>query len=114
MKLRFPLTNVEIDTVVEDVSNTLKKRRVRSKLKPIHQTTISSEESVPVEETKPVPPELGSDTQPPVSEEPVAAETLGATSENNEPQNFLMVEVVNVLHDKFKKTEEVKVSIEYV
>ena len=115
MKLRFPLTNVEIDTVVEDNSNPLKKRRLRGKLKPIPASTVSTEERVPLEEVKSVVPEPVVDAQttaPTAQEEPLGTETLGPSSENNEPPNLLMVEVVNVLHDKFKKTEEVKVSVD--
>lgn len=96
MRLKFPLFNAHIDTVVEDNFKKSKRRKLRS---PTVIQTSSPEPTITVVE---------GEAQP--EEESFNQETTNNTEENNDPKPVLMVEVDNVQHEKFKKTEEVKVN----
>lgn len=81
MTLKFPLINTEMNVFVEDADRVRRKRNNR-KLRP-GTTSIDP-----------------------------AAPTADASSEVKKealPQPVLMVEVENIVHEKFRQTEEVKV-----
>lgn len=108
MKLTFPLLNTTINVPVDETMAGGKKSRRELRRKKLEGKQIQQIEKV--EEPAPVVVE-----QKPV-EKPVAESTAEGTQVAAEPvsdkdsaQPLLMVEVVNVTHEKFRQTEEVKV-----
>jgi len=89
MKLTFPILNTTITVPIDDsvVSNKMSRRSFRKRLE-----NRVAEHMEKMNET---------DTRSP--EKP-----LDSKSQSN-AQPILMVEVVNVTHEKFKQTEEIKV-----
>lgn len=93
MRLKFPLCNTYIDIVVEDSSR--RSKRQKSKLR----TALPNvTESVPETVTEELPEAVGDPEPPAQVEQP-----------QDVKQPILMVETENIQHDKFRKTEEVKV-----
>lgn len=85
MKLKFPLFNIELDVAREETDAERRRRKYRSTRKQKAET----ESKVLEEETD----EKESDKK---------------TSKKVAPEQVLMAKVENVMHDKFKQTEEVK------
>lgn len=96
MKLTFPLLNTTITVPVDDTvtSGKISRRSLRKKAenKAVEQTTKTEK----VSETS------STEVKPPAD-----STTQSTTQSNGQP--ILMVEVVNVTHEKFKQTEEIKV-----
>ena len=80
MTLKFPLINTKMNVFVEDADRVRRKRNNR-KPRPAVATTT----------------------------DPQAVDAPGETKKDVLPQPVLMVEVENIVHDKFRQTEEVKV-----
>lgn len=89
MKLTFPIFNTTMNVFVEDTETDKRRRKLRNRQK--QRTSTATTEVKSDEEI----PETSSPEKP---EEPKAKE--------KEP--LLMVEVENVVHNKFRQTEEVK------
>lgn len=103
MKLTFPLLNTTITVPVDDTITRGKNRRSLRK-KTENKVPEKSEKAEKVDEeanpteVKPLP-DVSEQTYKPVD----------ASSSQPNRQPVLMVEVVNVTHDKYKQTEEIKV-----
>ena len=89
MTIKYPLFNTSINVSLED-TELEKKRRKRRKKKVAVESSASGDEGEKSE--------TSSDSQ----------ET--STEESTKPQPILMIEVENVTHEKFRQTEEVKVT----
>lgn len=104
MKLTFPLLNTTITVPVDDTMTRSKNRRSLRK-KTENRVTERSEKAEKVDEeanpteVKPLPEHVSEQTYKPVD--------ASLPQPNRQP--VLMVEVVNVTHDKYKQTEEIKV-----
>lgn len=102
MKLTFPLLNTTITVPVDDPINSGKISR-RSMRKNRAENRISES----IEKVD----EMGStEVKPPAESSEKSTEKSSITSapqSSNQP--ILMVEVVNITHEKFKQTEEIKV-----
>lgn len=102
MKLTFPLLNTTINVPVEDtVAGSKKSRRATLRKKAEGK---SNEPAEKVQEASPEPV-LKENAKKADSVENKA--TAGETVPDSQP--LLMVEVVNVTHEKFRQTEEIKV-----
>jgi hypothetical protein len=112
MKLTFPLLNTTINVPVDETvavgkKNRREHRRKRVEIKPVDQVERVEEESVtPVEKSV----NVGDDK---------SVAVIGVTEKQSPPtqkesvvQPLLMVEVVNITHEKFRQTEEIKVYFE--
>lgn len=91
MKLTFPLFNTTMNVIVEDTETDKRRRKVRPRQK---RAATEVKQAAAEEEIKDSPPEGAT---PPTEDQKVKKE---------EP--LLMVEVENVMHNKFRQTEEVK------
>lgn len=101
MKLTFPLLNTTI-TVPVDESMTSGKMSRRSLRRKAENRTVGQPEKIEkINETG------STEVKPP---EGVTEKPLESPVQSN-LQPILMVEVVNVTHEKFKQTEEIKVTI---
>ncbi|XP_031848704.1 lon protease homolog, mitochondrial isoform X1 [Nomia melanderi] len=108
MKLTFPLLNTTIHVPVDDTVTTSKPSR-RSLLRNKSETKISeAEKAKKIEETS--TPDNKEVVNPPESTEEKldSAEPDSTQTETTSTQPLLMVEVVNVTHEKFRQTEEIK------
>lgn len=107
MKLTFPLLNATIHVPVDDsVSGGKPSRRLLIRKK--------TENKVPepvqkIEESSTPENKVTEGVQEKV-EEKITPPT-DTTAQTGTPQPILMVEVVNITHEKFKQTEEIKVSL---
>lgn len=119
MKLTFPLFNTSINVSVDEpVADSKRSRRfVRSKrndpksdepakeIPQVEQDNVATETDTKLPATPvstPVSPSADAEVEaPPVQAVPIAGS----------PQPLLMAEVVNVTHEKFRQTEEIKVLI---
>ena len=105
MKLRFPLLNTTITVPVEDtVAGGKKSRRTFLRKKP-EQKPENFEKSEDIESNE------TTTSQVPKTEEKAADDVQKSSSQSSESstQPLLMAEVVNVTHEKFRQTEEIKV-----
>lgn len=109
MRIQYPFTNTQIDVVLEENAKT-KSKRHRSKFRQSSNTTSIVEEPSSAISVESAESDLSETKEVPIidaAEEPVVT----ATAEDLPgPKPVLIVEVENIQHDKFKKTEEVKVS----
>lgn len=99
MKLNFPLLNTSINIFVEEPETDNRRRKLRNsrlKTKPAPPLVKSVQEAT---ETK------ASSSTPPASEQPPPSESDTPLKGKD---TLLMVEVENVIHNKFRQTEEVK------
>lgn len=90
MKLTFPLFNTTMNVFVEDTETDKRRRKVRPRQKRAAEVVKQPEEEI--KESPPAPEVAEKIEEPKVKKE--------------EP--LLMVEVENVMHNKFRHTEEVK------
>ncbi|XP_012223862.2 lon protease homolog, mitochondrial isoform X1 [Linepithema humile] len=103
MKLTFPLLNTTITVPVDDTvtSGKISRRSLRKKTEnKAAEQTVKTEKVSETSSTEEKPP---ADSPEKSTEKPLDAST---TQSNSQP--ILMVEVVNVTHEKFKQTEEIK------
>lgn len=100
MRLTFPLLNTTINVPIEDATGGKKNRRATQRKRTDNKLNESAEkiEEGPESVLKENEKNVGS------TEQKVQTEEVEA-----EPQPLLMVEVVNVTHEKFRQTEEIKV-----
>lgn len=102
MKLTFPLLNTTITVPVDDTMTTSKMSR-RSLRKKVENKSVEQ-----IEKT--------SETDPTEVKQPVDSSEKNNEKNTKKPldpsgsQPILMVETVNVTHEKFKQTEEIKVT----
>lgn len=104
MKLTFPLLNTTINVPVDDSMTAGKVSRRTALRKKSEKITESTERSEKLDNSS-----VGDDTaqnKPPMEEKQAEPSSESTTSET---QPILMVEVVNVTHEKFRQTEEIKV-----
>lgn len=109
MKLTFPLLNTTINVPVDDtVSGGKKARRAFLRKKAEQKPAVSTENVEKTEETEPAET---STLEMPNLEEKSADDVQKTSSQSSESstQPLLMAEVVNVTHEKFRQTEEIKV-----
>lgn len=101
MKLTFPLLNTTITVPVDETvtSGKVSRRSLRKKAENKAAEQIEKISETSSAEVKPADVSEKSATQKPLDS--------SATQSNSQP--ILMVEVVNVTHEKFKQTEEIKV-----
>lgn len=99
MKLTFPLLNTTITVPVDDTVNSgkISRRSLRKKT-----------ENKVLEKIEKVDEMSSTEVKPPV--DPSSEKTTEKSSASQSGQPVLMVEVVNVTHEKFKQTEEIKVT----
>lgn len=102
MKLTFPLLNTTINVPVDD-SMTAGKVSRRTALRKKSEKTSGPLEKLDNSSTENIVP-----NKPLTEEKQTEPSTESTTSES---QPILMVEVVNVTHEKFRQTEEIKVII---
>lgn len=104
MKLTFPLLNTTITVPVDDTLNSGKISR-RSLRKKTENRVLEKIEKVD---------EMGAqstEVKPPIdSSEKSTEKPSNSSAPQSGSQPILMVEVVNVTHEKFKQTEEIKVT----
>ncbi|KAH0539770.1 hypothetical protein KQX54_007954 [Cotesia glomerata] len=113
MKLTFPLFNTSINVSVDEpVAEPKKSRRyVRSKR---NELKVDPEEKLTLEEVKPEIVDVAGETDTKAPVTPAAAPTdaqtppVQAIPMDGSPQPLLMAEVINVTHEKFRHTEEIK------
>lgn len=104
MKLTFPLLNTTITVPVDDTitSNKVNRRSLRKKAE--NRVTERTEKIEKVNETNPTEVKPLTDAPKKNTEKPLVS---SIPQSSNQP--ILMVEVINVTHEKFKQTEEIKV-----
>jgi len=104
MKLTFPLLNTTITIPVDDTmtSSKINRRSLRKKVE--NRIIERSERSEKANETSSVEIKL-----PIESPEKSIEKPLDSSISQSDSQPILMVEVINVTHEKFKQTEEIKV-----
>ncbi|XP_029174880.1 lon protease homolog, mitochondrial isoform X1 [Nylanderia fulva] len=100
MKLTFPLLNTTITVPVDDTINSgkISRRSLRKKVENRNAEKIEKVDEVDAHSTEVKPPIDSSEKS---TEKPSSPPQSGS-------QPILMVEVVNVTHEKFKQTEEIK------
>lgn len=103
MRIKYPLSNAQVDIVVED-TNRRSSKRSRTKNRPTTPSVPAVESS---QDVSSLSIEEITQTAEPLVEQ--SDPTLTSESNQDVKQPVLMVEVENVQHDKFRKTEEVKV-----
>lgn len=102
MKLTFPLLNTAITVPVDDTINSGKISR-RSLRKKAENKVLEKIEKVDEVDSTEVKPPVDSSSEK--TEKP-----SNSSAPQSGSQPILMVEVVNVTHEKFKQTEEIKVT----
>lgn len=108
VRIKYPFSNAQIDIVIEEISR--KNKRVRHKIKSPTLSTPAAAE-LPTPAAAELPEEINENV---VSSEKVEENNINQdqiSQSEDQKRSILMVEVVNVQHDKFRKTEEVKVRI---
>lgn len=103
MKLTFPLLNTTIHVPVDDSVSSAKQNR---RLVMRKNRLLETEKGRKIEETttpESKAPENTEETVNPAEPAPQASS-----------QPLLMVEVVNVTHEKFRQTEEIKVNVQNI
>jgi len=104
MKLTFPLLNTTITVPVDDTMTSGKINRRSLRKKTENRIVERSERTEKADETSSV------EIKPPIeSPEKSIEKPLDSSVSQSGSQPILMVEVVNVTHEKFKQTEEIKV-----
>lgn len=114
--MTFPIFNTSINVSVDEpVAEPKKSRRyVRSKR---NELKVDPEEKSALEEIKQETVDVAGETDAKASATPAAAPIdaqtppVQAIPMDGSPQPLLMAEVVNVTHEKFRQTEEIKVII---
>lgn len=106
MKLTFPLLNTTITVPVDDTMTRGKNRRSLRKKTENRVVAERSERAEKVDEET-IPTEM---KPPPTDASEQKDRPLDASAPRPTGQPVLMVEVVNVTHDKYKQTEEIKVN----
>lgn len=105
MELTFPLLNTTITVPVDDTmtSGKINRRSLRKKVE--NRVTERTEKTEKISE-------IGStEIKPPIEPpEKNIEKPLDSSISQTGSQPILMVEVVNVTHEKFKQTEEIKVT----
>nr|XP_033320792.1 lon protease homolog, mitochondrial isoform X1 [Megalopta genalis] len=109
MKLTFPLLNTTIHVPVDDTVTTSKPSRRSLMRKKSENKIVEAEKTKKIEEANNVSESVASEKSTESTEE----KTEPVESDSNQPhiastQPLLMVEVVNVTHEKFRQTEEIK------
>lgn len=101
MTLTFPLLNTTITVPVDDTINSGKvsRRSLRKKAENRILEKIEKVDEIGVHSTE---------VKPPIDSSEKSTEKPSSASQSDN-QSILMVEVVNVTHEKFKQTEEIKV-----
>lgn len=104
MKLTFPLLNTTITVPVDDTMSNSKisRRSLRKKMESKIMDQTEKVEKISETDSTEIKPPL--DTPEKSAEKPVDSSTAQTSN-----QPILMVEVVNITHEKFKQTEEIKV-----
>lgn len=111
MKLTFPLLNTTIHVPVDDTTTTSKPSR-RSLFRNKSENKISEAETAKkIEETSTSDNKEIVKTPESTEEKLDSAEPDSTQAQTTSTQSLLMVEVVNVTHEKFRQTEEIKVNI---
>lgn len=105
MKLTFPLLNTTITVPVDDTMTNAKTNRRSLRKKAENRVTERTERTERVSETGATEIKLPTDSSEKSTEKP-----LDSSNPQFGNQPVLMVEVVNVTHEKFKQTEEIKVT----
>jgi len=104
MKLTFPLLNTTIIIPVDDTVTSSKINRRSLRKKAENRIIERSERTEKVNETNSM------EIKPPIeSLEKSIEKPLDSSIPQSGSQPILMVEVINVTHEKFKQTEEIKV-----
>ncbi len=106
VRLKFPFSDAQIDIVVEETVKKTKRTRNRGKLSAIMPPTPPQTPPPVVGTVNAVGEVVSSEVIPEV---PSSKEQSVPPVDNGDKAPILMVEVVNVQHEKFKRTEEVKV-----
>lgn len=104
MKLTFPLLNTTITVPVDDTVTSGKTNRRSLRKKAENRVTERTEKTEKVSEAGSTEIKLLIDSPEKSTEKP-----LDSSIPQPGSQPILMVEVVNVTHEKFKQTEEIKV-----
>lgn len=107
VRLKYPLSNTHIDIFVED--NVKKNKRFRNKSRFLSASNKESSSSRPV--ASPEKQKVTESTESPESPVDSTAKSTdeAAQTEADQKNPVLLAEVVNIEHDKFTKTNEVKV-----
>lgn len=102
MKLTFPLLNTTITVPVDDIvsSGKISRRSLRKKAE--NKIIEQAEKTEKVDE--------GTEIKSPVNSEKTTEELLHTSVSQSGNPPILIVEVINVTHEKFKQTEEIKVT----
>lgn len=109
MKLTFPLLNTTITVPVDDTmpSGKISRRSLRKKIE--NKVTEQAEKVEKISETN------STEVKSPLESPDKGAEKpLDSSASQSTGQPILMVEVVNVTHEKFKQTEEIKVTYKII
>jgi len=104
MKLTFPLLNTTITIPVDDTMTSSKINRRSLRKKAENRIIERSERTEKTDETSSM--EIKSPIESP---EKSIEKPLDSSVPQSGSQPILMVEVINVTHEKFKQTEEIKV-----
>lgn len=105
MRLKYPLSNTHIDIFVED--NVKKNKRFRNKSRFLSASNKESSSSRPL--ASPEKPKSAETTEVPADSSAKSADQATQT-EADQKDPVLLAEVINIQHDKFTKTNEVKVT----
>ncbi|XP_024943805.1 lon protease homolog, mitochondrial isoform X3 [Cephus cinctus] len=105
MKLTFPLLNTTINVPIDDAASVVKKSRRASQRKKVESKPVEQNVKLeePVEDT-----DVDVKTVNKPNESANNPEETSTSSSETSVQPLLMVEVVNVTHEKFRQTEEIK------
>lgn len=104
MKLTFPLLNTTITVPVDDTMTSGKINRRSFRKKGENRVTERTERTEKIGEVGSTEIKSPTDLSEKSTEKP-----LDSSNPHSGSQPVLMVEVVNVTHEKFKQTEEIKV-----
>lgn len=109
MKLTFPLLNTTITVPVDDTMTNGKTTRRSLRKKAEHKITERIEKTEKISEAGSTEIKPPTDSFKKSAEKPLDSSNLQSGS-----QSVLMVEVVNITHEKFKQTEEIKVTYKMI
>ncbi|KAK7595172.1 hypothetical protein V9T40_001605 [Parthenolecanium corni] len=107
VRLKYPLSNTHIDIFVED--NVKKNKRFRNKSRFLSASNKESSSSRPL--ASPEKPKSAETTEVPADSSAKSADQATQT-EADQKDPVLLAEVINIQHDKFTKTNEVKALIQ--
>lgn len=108
MKLTFPILNTTIHVPVDDTSYSGKKSRRSILRKKSEERVVETTEKIEPVEAK---PKVDTKTPEKVLESEEGKPIVSTDAPESNSQPLLMVEVVNVVHEKFRQTEEIKVIV---